>query len=112
MRRDTLGHYLAEILWRMSPDFLDYGVVAKALLTVDRDENNAAYADLMIADFSRRGIVPAPAMIAMKAPRRLSSLRALRSSRVLRRAGQGNQNSSQAALSLARIIVGGESGRY
>lgn len=96
--RDTLGHYLAEILWRMNPDYLDYGVVAEALLAVDRDESDAAYADIIIANFARRGIVPAPATIAMKAPRRFSSLRSLRSSRVLGRAGQRHQNSSRAAL--------------
>jgi hypothetical protein len=66
--RDTLGRYLAEILWRMSPDYLDYAAVADALLAVDWDENDGMYAEIMVRNFKRRSIAadgpPAPPLSA------------------------------------------------
>jgi len=54
--RDTMGFYLAELLWDLDPNFLDYGDVADALLAVDRRESEGRFADIIDRNFERRGI--------------------------------------------------------
>jgi hypothetical protein len=54
--RDTVGNYLAETLWTLAPDFLDYGDVARAMMAVDEVENAGNFARIIDRNFSRRGI--------------------------------------------------------
>jgi hypothetical protein len=54
--RDTVGHYLAETLWELGADFLDYGDVARTMLMVDRIETRGTYSRILAANFKRRGI--------------------------------------------------------
>jgi hypothetical protein len=54
--RDTMGTYLAEMLWDLDPDFLDYGDVANSLLAVDRRATGGRYRDIIDHNFERRGI--------------------------------------------------------
>jgi len=54
--RDVMGCYLAELLWRMNPDFLDYVRVAEAMLQVDRDLGAGRYSLIIRRNFHRRGI--------------------------------------------------------
>jgi len=54
--RDTVGTYLAETLWELDPDFLDYGDVAEAMLAVDERETGGRFADIIDRNFERRGI--------------------------------------------------------
>jgi hypothetical protein len=54
--RDIMGAYLAEMLWDLDPDFLDYGDVADALLAVDQSATGGRYADIIDRNFERRGI--------------------------------------------------------
>ena len=54
--RDIMGSYLAEMLWDLDPDFLDYGDVADALLAVDDRESGGRYGEIIDRNFERRGI--------------------------------------------------------
>ena len=54
--RDIIGTYLAETLWELDPDFLDYGDVAEAMLAVDERETGGRFADIIDQNFERRGI--------------------------------------------------------
>ena len=54
--RDIIGTYLAQTLWDLDPDFLDYGDVADTLLDVDERETGGRYADIIDSNFERRGI--------------------------------------------------------
>lgn len=54
--RDTMGAYLAGLLWQLDPDFLDYGDVADAMLAVDQRESGGRYRDIIDHNFERRGI--------------------------------------------------------
>jgi hypothetical protein len=54
--RDTMGTYLAEMLWDLDPDFLDYGDVARSLLAVDERATGGRYGDIIDRNFERRGI--------------------------------------------------------
>lgn len=54
--RDIAGTYLADMLWELDPDFLDYGDVADALLAVDERATGGRYADIIDRNFERRGI--------------------------------------------------------
>ena len=54
--RDIIGTYLAETLWDLDPDFLDYGDVAETLLAVDERETGGRYAEIIDSNFERRGI--------------------------------------------------------
>ena len=54
--RDIVGIYLAELLWALDPDFLDYGDVADAMLAVDERESGGRFADIIDGNFERRGI--------------------------------------------------------
>ncbi|MEP9388841.1 hypothetical protein [Mesorhizobium sp. KR9-304] len=54
--RDVMGAYLAETLWDLDPDFLDYGDVADVLLAVDERETDGRYGDIIERNFERRGI--------------------------------------------------------
>lgn len=60
--RDVVGTYLAETLWTLAADFLDYGDVADAMLAVDQAETGGAFGDFMRENFARRyiGILHAP----------------------------------------------------
>ena len=54
--RDVIGRYLAETLWMLGPDFLDYGDVARAMLVVDRAESRGAFSRIIARNFERRFI--------------------------------------------------------
>ncbi|SEH76890.1 hypothetical protein SAMN05216228_1008224 [Rhizobium tibeticum] len=54
--RDIAGTYLAETLWALAPDFLDYGDVARALLAIDRDESGGQFARIISRNFRQRAI--------------------------------------------------------
>ncbi|RWN98854.1 hypothetical protein [Mesorhizobium sp.] len=54
--RDVVGMHLAETLWALGPDFLDYGNVATAMLAVDEVETGGEFARLIDRNFRRRGI--------------------------------------------------------
>lgn len=54
--RDTVGTYLAQTLWDLDPDFLDYGDFADAMLDVDERESGGRYGDIIDRNFERRGI--------------------------------------------------------
>jgi hypothetical protein len=54
--RDIVGHYLAETLWELGADFLDYGDVARTMLAVDQVETDGRYARILVSNFERRGI--------------------------------------------------------
>jgi hypothetical protein len=54
--RDIVGTYLAETLWELDPDFLDYGDVADALLAVDERQTGGRFGDIIDRNFERRGI--------------------------------------------------------
>lgn len=54
--RDIVGMYLAETLWALAPDFLDYGDVARTVLAIDRDESNGQFARIISRNFTRRAI--------------------------------------------------------
>ena len=55
-RATSSGRYLAETLWELDPDFLDYGDVAEAMLAVDERETGGRFADIIDRNFERRGI--------------------------------------------------------
>jgi len=98
--RDVMGQYLAEILWRMNPDFLDYAAVADALLAVDRAVNGAAYADAICANFARRGIMAAPRGSAGASSMGFLSRHVQKASGVRRRAWLKRRNPFLAAMSV------------
>jgi hypothetical protein len=54
--RDIMGTYLAQMLFGLDPDFLDYGDFADAMLGVDERETDGRYADIIDRNFVRRGI--------------------------------------------------------
>jgi hypothetical protein len=54
--RDTVGSYLTETLRRLSPDDLDYGDVARAMLAADSRLSDGVYTEILDANFRRRGI--------------------------------------------------------
>ncbi|MEQ1954239.1 hypothetical protein [Mesorhizobium sp. CN2-181] len=54
--RDVMGMYLAETLRTLSPDLLDYGDVAGAMLAADRMHSGGEFSDLLDGNFRRRGI--------------------------------------------------------
>jgi hypothetical protein len=54
--RDIVGRYLAETLWALAPDFLDYGDVARAILAIDRDESGGQFARIISRNFRQRAI--------------------------------------------------------
>jgi len=54
--RDIMGGYLAEVLWGLDPDFLDYGDVADCLRAVDQRASGGRYRDIIDHNFERRGI--------------------------------------------------------
>jgi hypothetical protein len=60
--RDVVGTYLAETLWALTADFLDYGDVAETMLAVDWAETGGAFGEFMRENFARRyiGILHAP----------------------------------------------------
>ncbi|MGO7815264.1 hypothetical protein ACC674_37215, partial [Rhizobium ruizarguesonis] len=51
--RDIVGTYLAETLWALDPDFLDYGDVARTMLKIDRNESGGQFARIISKTFSR-----------------------------------------------------------
>ncbi|PDS76655.1 hypothetical protein [Rhizobium sp. L43] len=54
--RDIVGTYLAETLWALAPDFLDYGDVAETILAVDRKESGGQFAGIITGNFRQRAI--------------------------------------------------------
>lgn len=54
--RDIAGIYLAETLWALAPDFLDYGDVAETMLAVERHESNGQFARIITRNFRQRAI--------------------------------------------------------
>lgn len=54
--RDTVGRYLAETLWTLGADFLDYGDVAERFLAADRMETDGRFAKIIARNFRRRDI--------------------------------------------------------
>ena len=54
--RDYLGFALAGTLQRLSPDYLNYDDVARALLEVDRHLSGGDFARLIVRNFELRGI--------------------------------------------------------
>ncbi|TIW86900.1 MAG: hypothetical protein E5V51_12300, partial [Mesorhizobium sp.] len=54
--RDIVGTYLAETLWALAPDFLDYGDVARTMLAVDDSMTGGELSRIIFRDFDRRGI--------------------------------------------------------
>jgi hypothetical protein len=54
--RDTVGKYLAETLWGLGADFLDYGDVARAFLATDKVLNQGRYSSIIRRNFAQRGI--------------------------------------------------------
>jgi hypothetical protein len=54
--RDTVGTYLAETLWGLGADFLDYGDVARAFLATDKVLNQGRYSSIIRRNFAQRGI--------------------------------------------------------
>ncbi|MGR9480929.1 hypothetical protein [Rhizobium leguminosarum] len=54
--RDVVGTYLAETLWALAPDFLDYGDVARTMLAIDRDESGGQFARIISRNFGQRAI--------------------------------------------------------
>ncbi|MBX5216325.1 MULTISPECIES: hypothetical protein [unclassified Rhizobium] len=54
--RDIAGTYLAETLWTLAPDFLDYGDVAETMLAVDRKETGGQFAGIITGNFGQRAI--------------------------------------------------------
>lgn len=54
--RDVVGNYLAETLWTLGADFLDYGDVARRLLTADEMETGGTFANIISRNFQRRDI--------------------------------------------------------
>ena len=53
--RDVVGTYLAETLWALGPDFLDYGDVATAMLAVDRGRDRGQVRKAHRAQFQASG---------------------------------------------------------
>ncbi|TIS82736.1 MAG: hypothetical protein E5W88_31180 [Mesorhizobium sp.] len=51
-----MGTYLAETLWALAPDFLDYGDVARTMLAVDDSMTGGELSRIIFRDFDRRGI--------------------------------------------------------
>lgn len=54
--RDVIGAYLAETLWNLGPDFLDYGDVARTMLAADKAANGGAFSKILARNFRRRRI--------------------------------------------------------
>ncbi|QWW71697.1 hypothetical protein [Rhizobium sp. WYJ-E13] len=54
--RDIAGTYLAETLWALAPDFLDYGDVAETMLAIDRHESGGRLARIITRNFRQRAI--------------------------------------------------------
>ncbi|WP_395014538.1 hypothetical protein [Dongia sp.] len=54
--RDVIGAYLAETLWGLRADFLDYGDVARAFSAADRVLGGGRYARIIRRNFAQRGI--------------------------------------------------------
>ncbi|WP_416066951.1 hypothetical protein ACK9YZ_28505 [Rhizobium sp. ZK1] len=54
--RDIVGAYLAETLWALAPDFLDYGDVAETMLAIDRSESGGQFARIITRNFRQRTI--------------------------------------------------------
>ncbi|WP_160010173.1 hypothetical protein [Rhizobium sp. 18055] len=54
--RDIVGTYLAETLWALAPNFLDYGDVARTMLAVDQAESDGEFARIISRNFKQRGI--------------------------------------------------------
>jgi hypothetical protein len=54
--RDIAGTYLAETLWALAPDFLDYGDVAETMLAIDREESGGRFARIIARNFGQRAI--------------------------------------------------------
>ncbi|WP_442582345.1 hypothetical protein ACSBOB_10520 [Mesorhizobium sp. ASY16-5R] len=54
--RDVVGTYLAATLQILSPDQLDYGNVADAMLAADRMHSGGEFSDLLDSNFRRRHI--------------------------------------------------------
>jgi hypothetical protein len=54
--RDIVGTYLAETLWTLDPDFLDYGDVATTMLAIDQAENGGEFSRIIIRNFKQRKI--------------------------------------------------------
>lgn len=54
--RDIMGTYLAETLRTLSPDLLDYGDVADAMLAANRKISDGAHSNLLDLNFERRNI--------------------------------------------------------
>jgi hypothetical protein len=54
--RDIVGQYLAETLWDLAADFLDYGDVARAFLRADAVFSGGRYSRIIRRNFRIRGI--------------------------------------------------------
>lgn len=52
--RDIAGNLLAETLWNLEADYLDYGAVARVMLAVDAAENGGRYGRIIEQNFRRR----------------------------------------------------------
>jgi hypothetical protein len=54
--RDITGQYLAETLWGLGADFLDYGDVARVFAAADLTLSGGRYSRIIRRNFSQRGI--------------------------------------------------------
>jgi hypothetical protein len=54
--RDVIGAYLAETLWSLRADFLDYGDVARAFSAADLVLRGGRYSKIIRQNFAQRGI--------------------------------------------------------
>ncbi len=54
--RDLVGALLAETLWHLDADYLDYGAVARVMHAVDAAETGGRYGAIIEQNFSRRQI--------------------------------------------------------
>ncbi|MDW6025081.1 hypothetical protein SAZ10_25310 [Mesorhizobium sp. BAC0120] len=70
--RDVVGTYLAETLWALAPDFLDYGDVARTMLAVDQAESGGKFSRILFRNFERRKIFRFRAGPRLKPPNRKS----------------------------------------
>lgn len=54
--RNTVGSYLAQTLWALAPDFLDYGDVARTVLAVDSEKSGGRFTRIISENFRNRAI--------------------------------------------------------
>ncbi|MDM9622142.1 hypothetical protein [Rhizobium sp. S96] len=54
--RDIVGSYMAETLWTLAADFLDYGDVVSAMLAIDKAESGGRFTRIISRNFGRREI--------------------------------------------------------